>query len=53
MSADDPTDQEVREALAVLEKVLATPSVSERDTRAKRRIRVEIRRLLSAEETGD
>ncbi len=48
-----PTDKDIREALEVLEKVLATPTTREADTRAKRRIRVEIRRLLSAEETGD
>ncbi len=52
MSDDDPTEEEVLQALAVLEKVLAVPSVRESDTRVKRRIRVEMRRLLSAEETG-
>jgi len=47
-----PTEEDVRQALAVLEEVLSLPSVSDRDTRTKRRIRVEMRRLLSAEETG-
>ena len=50
---NDPTEEEVLQALAVLEEVLAMPSVRESDTRVKRRIRVEMRRLLRAEETGD
>lgn len=50
---DLPTSEDIREALAVLEKVLATPTTRESDTRVKRRIRVEIRRLLSAESAGD
>ena len=50
---NDPTEEDVLQALAVLEEVLAMPSVRESDTRVKRRIRVEMRRLLSAEETGD
>ena len=53
MSGDDYTEDEVLQALAVLEEVLSLPSVRESDTRVKRRIRVEMRRLLSAEETGD
>lgn len=47
-----PAEDDVAHALAVLEKVLAVPSTREADTRTKRRIRVEMRRLLSAEETG-
>ena len=47
-----PTDDDVVQALAVLEKILQTPSTRDADTRTKRRIRVEMRRLLSAEETG-
>lgn len=42
------TEHDVQEALAVLEKVLQAPSTREADTRVKRRIRVEIRRLLAA-----
>ena len=47
-----PTEDDVLQALEVLEKVLSLPSTREADTRTKRRIRVEMRRLLSAEETG-
>lgn len=48
-----PTEKDIEAALEILEKVLATPTTREADTRAKRRIRVEIRRLLSAESAGD
>lgn len=44
------TEEDLQEALEILEKILSLPSVSERDSRVKRRIRVEIRNLLSREE---
>lgn len=44
-----PTDSEVQDALEILEKVLSLPSVKESDSRVKRRVRVEIRNLLSRE----
>lgn len=40
------TEEEVRDALRILEEVLTLPSVNERDARVKRRTRVEIKRLL-------
>lgn len=49
----DPTPEDVETALDVLEKVLDIPSNSERDTRIKRRIRVEMRRILAAASTED
>ena len=51
--SDDYTEEEVTEALAVLEKILQAPTTREADTRVKRRIRVEIRRLLAAAGTED
>ena len=49
---EQPTEDDVLQALAVLEKVLSLPSTREADTRTKRRIRVEMRRLLSGETEG-
>lgn len=46
-----PTEEDVLQALELLERVLSVPTTREADTRVKRRIRVEMRRLLSAEET--
>lgn len=45
-----PTETEVQDALRILEEILSMPSVKENDSRVKRRIRVEIRNLLSREE---
>lgn len=45
-----PNNEEIEEALTILECVLSMPSVNERDTRVKRRTRVEIARILSAED---
>lgn len=46
----DYIDRDMEEALRILEEVLSMPSVKENDSRVKRRIRVEIRNLLSREE---
>ena len=46
----DYIDRDMEEALRILEEVLPMPSVKENDSRVKRRIRVEIRNLLSREE---
>lgn len=46
----DYIDRDMEEALRILEEILSMPSVKENDSRVKRRIRVEIRNLLSREE---
>ena len=46
----DYIDRDMEDALRILEEILSMPSVKENDSRVKRRIRVEIRNLLSREE---
>jgi hypothetical protein len=46
MSGETSSPEDVEEALRILEEVLSMPSTRESDTRTKRRVRVEVKRLL-------